>query len=90
MNEDQIHSTLPIMRRRIINSVAWEKLLALLRPHPILSFVQKLNLVEKLYEAIKMSAKFLKADEDKLLPKVSRSYFKVLRLAVGLKYARKF
>ena len=62
VNEDQIHSTLPIMRRRIINSVAWEKLLALLRPHPILSFVQKLNLVEKLYEAIKMSAKFFKAD----------------------------
>ena len=87
MNEDQIHSTLPIMRRRIINSVAWEKLLALLRP--ILSFVQKLNLVEKLYEAIKMSAKFLKADEDKLLPKVSRSYFKVLRLAVPLKYFQK-
>ena len=54
------------------------------------SFVRKLKSpVKKLYKVIKMSAKFLEADEDKLLLKVSRSYFKVLRLAVPLKYFQK-
>ena len=88
--------TLPITRGGIINS-SWRKLPGKLilsfeaLVHSFLwSFVRKLkSLVKKLYKVIKMSAKFLKADEDKLLLKLSRRYFKVLRLAAGLKYLKK-
>ena len=44
---------------------------------------------EKVVQSHKNVGQVFKADEDKLLLKLSRSYFKVLRLAVRLKYFRK-